>query len=237
LHINLKKGWNHLDGQHAHDFLRFRHDELGDIGRVQRQQAFFQALMTEFMTPANLLKVPQLLQVARENMETNLSNDELVKIVGWGKDLHKENVEMSMVPGSAQSIDGVSYWVADEAATQRVVSSFLTDQTAEQAKLPSQYRVAIRDGVGDYQAAHQLKRALTVAGYGEVAMDGMAPELGQAETQIIAQSADVAGAKAIAETLGVGKVVVAATGNIYTDFTVVVGRDWLDHATLRAARR
>ena len=36
----------------------------------------------------------------------------------------------------------------------------------------------------------------------------------------------MAGAQALAQTLGLGKVVVAATGNIYVDYTVVVGRDW-----------
>ncbi|HEY9722526.1 MAG TPA: LCP family protein [Oscillatoriaceae cyanobacterium] len=227
LHINLHKGMNHLTGQEAHDFLRFRHDELGDIGRVERQQMFFQALMKEFMTPANLLKVPQLLAVAHDNTETNLSADELFKIVGWGKDLSRHDVQMSMVPGSAQTIDGVSYWVADDQATRRTVDQFLLHTTPAEARAPHDYRVAIRDGVGDYVASHALRRALVEAGYGEVAMDGYAAEMGQDQTEIIAQNADIAGAKALAQTLGVGKVVVAATGNIYTDFTVVVGKDWV----------
>ncbi|MDB5099829.1 MAG: Cell envelope-related transcriptional attenuator domain containing protein [Cyanobacteria bacterium RYN_339] len=58
LHIHLDKGWNHLDGRHAHDFLRFRHDDQGDIGRVQRQQAFMQAVMGQYLSPMNLLKTP-----------------------------------------------------------------------------------------------------------------------------------------------------------------------------------
>ncbi|MNL63881.1 hypothetical protein D3C87_1880490 [compost metagenome] len=73
-----------------------------------------------------------------------------------------------------------------------------------------------------------MRDMLRNAGYGAVDLDGLAPEQGQAETQIIAQKADVAGAKALAEALGVGKVVVASTGNIYADYTVVIGRDWLD---------
>ncbi|NES46276.1 MAG: LCP family protein, partial [Moorea sp. SIO2C4] len=38
LYINLKKGRQHLDGNKAMQFLRFRYDKYGDIGRVQRQQ-------------------------------------------------------------------------------------------------------------------------------------------------------------------------------------------------------
>lgn len=233
LHINLHKGMNHLTGQEAHDFLRFRHDELGDIGRVQRQQMFFQALMKEFMTPANLLKVPQLLAVAHDNMETNLTAEELFKIVGWGKDLNRHDVQMAMVPGSAQTIEGVSYWVADDAGTRRTVDTFLLHTAPDQARAPSQYRVAVQDGVGDYAASHALRHALVQAGYAEVTMDGYAAEMGQPETEIIAQNADLAGARALAQTLGVGKVVAAATGDIYTDYTVVVGKDWLSRLPKR----
>ncbi|MCU0537863.1 MAG: LCP family protein, partial [Hydrococcus sp. Prado102] len=36
LYINLKEGEQHLDGNKAIQFLRFRYDEFGDISRVQR---------------------------------------------------------------------------------------------------------------------------------------------------------------------------------------------------------
>jgi LCP family protein required for cell wall assembly len=235
LHINLNKGWNFLDGQHAHDFLRFRHDELGDIGRVQRQQAFTQALLAQYMTPLNLLKTPQLLAVAKENLETNLSNQELVELATWAKDIKREDVQLCMVPGVAQTIEGGSYWVADQDGVQRVVGSFLTGDAPQEAKSPAYYKIAIRDGVGDRQSMRRMRKLLAGTGYGAVELDGLAPEQGQAETQIIAQKADVAGAKALADALGVGKVVVAATGNIYTDFTVVIGRDWLDREAAPAA--
>ncbi len=227
LHINLQKGWNRLDGKHAHDFLRFRHDELGDIGRVQRQQAFVQAVLKKFLTPSNLLKTPQLIALAKENLETNLTNEELLKLVTLGKDLDRERVQLAMVPGAATTVEGVSYWVADVASTRRVVDSFLTAQSAVEAKLPRYYRVAIRDGVGDRASVRSLKAVVAQAGYGGVELDGLAAQLGQAETQIIAQNADIAGAQALATALGVGKVVVAATGNIYSDYTVVIGKDWL----------
>lgn len=236
LHIHLRKGMNHLNGQNAHDFLRFRHDELGDIGRVQRQQAFLQAVVAQYMNPINLLKTPQLLKVAQDNLETNLTNDEMVKLCTWGKDLRKDKIQLSMVPGVASTIDGVSYWVADEAGTRRVVDGFL-NQAVEEARSPRAYRVTIRDGVGDRQAVRSLKSFMQAAGYAQIDTDGLAPELGQAQTEIIAQNADVAGAKALGEALGVGKVVVAATGNIYTDFTVVMGKDWLARQDRRPIAR
>lgn len=227
LHIHLTKGLNHLDGQKAHDFLRFRHDENGDIGRVQRQQAFLQALLKQYLNPINLLKTPQLLAAARENLVTNLSNEELMQIVGWGRQLKQEQVQLAMVPGSDAMIGGGWYWVADESGTRRVVSSFLTGEEVPVAKNPQAYRVAIVDGVGDRPAARRLRQTLLGAGYTSIAIDGVAPEQGQPETQIIAQNADVAGAQAVASALGLGKVVVAATGSLRADFTIVMGKDWV----------
>lgn len=236
LHIHLTKGHNHLDGQKAHDFLRFRHDENGDIGRVQRQQAFLQALLKQYLNPINLLKTPQLLAAARENLVTNLSNDELLQIVGWGRQLKQEQVQLAMVPGSDAMIGGGWYWVADEAGTRRVVSSFLTGEEVPVAKNPQAYRVAIVDGVGDRVAARRLRQTLLGAGYTSIAIEGVAPEQGQSETQIIAQNADVAGAQAVATALGLGKVVVAATGNLRADFTIVMGKDWVSRETAPQAQ-
>lgn len=234
LHINLRKGWNVLDGRLAHDFLRFRHDELGDIGRVQRQQAFVQAVLKKFLMPSVLLKTPELLGVAKDNLETNLSNEELLKLVTLGKDLSRERVQMTMVPGNATNIGGVSYWVADEGNTRRMVEQFLVAEAAGEPLPVARYSVAIRDGVGDRSGVRALKSEVRTLGYGRVELDGLAPQLGLAETQVIAQSADLAGARRLADSLGVGRVVVAATGNIYTDFTVVIGRDWLQRLAARA---
>ncbi|MFN3432615.1 MAG: LytR C-terminal domain-containing protein, partial [Candidatus Sericytochromatia bacterium] len=92
------------------------------------------------------------------------------------------------------------------------------------------------DGVGDRPAARRLRQALLGAGYTSIEIDGVAPEQGQSETQIIAQNADVAGAQAVASALGLGKVVVAATGNLRADFTIVMGKDWVGRETAPQAQ-
>jgi hypothetical protein len=147
----------------------------------------------------------------------------------------RDNVQLTMVPGVAQTIAGGSYWVADPETTQRVATTFLTGESGE-AREPAYYKIAIRDGVGDRSATRRMRKALREGGYGAVDLDGLAPEQNLAETQIIAQKADIAGARALAESLGVGKVVVAATGNIYSDYTIVMGRDWLDRPATAPAQ-
>lgn len=237
LHIHLDKGWNFLDGRHAHDFLRFRHDDLGDIGRVQRQQAFMQALMTQYMTPLNLLKTPRLLSVASANMETDLSAGELLRIVAWAKDLKRDQVAQAMVPGREAIIHGGWYWDPDLDGTHQVVQGFLLGEQPAEARAPSRYRVSLLDGVGDRRALDRLRRALVHAGYVSVEVEGKADQMDRDHTEIIAQNADETGAKAMATALGVGQVTVASTGVLGTDITVVMGRDWLQHEPIQQAGR
>ncbi|MEG1346199.1 MAG: LCP family protein, partial [Acidaminococcaceae bacterium] len=56
LKIHITKGYQHLDGKLAGEYVRFRSDELGDIGRVQRQQRFLKALASEFFNLTNVIK-------------------------------------------------------------------------------------------------------------------------------------------------------------------------------------
>ena len=54
LHINLKQGLQHLDGQTAIEFVRYR-DAEGDVGRVRRQQAFMRACADKLTEPSMLI--------------------------------------------------------------------------------------------------------------------------------------------------------------------------------------
>lgn len=237
LHIHLSPGWNRLDGKAAHDYLRFRHDEAGDIGRIQRQQKFLEAVASQYMTPANLLKTPALLQVVRDHMRTDLTSEELLRLASWGKDLTPQAVQMAMLPGHDAYVGGGWYWITEPAGTQRMVDHFLVGQPASEARSPHRYRVTIKDGVGDRRALGQLHRAVAGAGYGSVAVSGRMPDLGLGVTEIIAQQADEEGALALAGELGVGRVVVAATGDRESDFTIVMGRDWVERGSRQATAR
>lgn len=98
LFIKLKKGQQHLDGKQAHQYLRFRHDEIGDIGRVQRQQKFVNAMSSKLMNPATILKLPELVSITQRNVISDLSNGEMLKIGNFVRKLKKDDVRMVMLP-------------------------------------------------------------------------------------------------------------------------------------------
>ena len=66
LHINFTKGDHHLNGQQAVEYLRFRHDALGDIGRTQRQQWLLRSLLNKLKEPETITKIPDIISVAKK---------------------------------------------------------------------------------------------------------------------------------------------------------------------------
>ena len=227
LHIRLPQGRHHLSGRQAHDFLRFRHDGQGDIGRIQRQQMFLQAAWEQWLTPANLFALPDLVGLMRNNLETDFSLAELARMAAWARDLGDQKVRMVMVPGRQALVGGGWFWQPDEKAARRLVQAFLVDGVAAPLAAPRDLRVALRDGVGDRQALNCLQFALQRAGYVQARYAGREPLLGQSRTRVIAQNGDEGSADGLARVIKAPDVRVAATGVLGYDVTVVMGQDWV----------
>ena len=126
LYINLKKGRQHLNGDQTLQLLRFRHDGNGDIGRIERQHIVMQALMQQTLNPATVARFPQILSVVQSNLDSNLSVEELLALVGYGVKIDRAKVQMLTLPGHANSIKRheVSYWLPDERRIQEMMSEY-----------------------------------------------------------------------------------------------------------------
>ncbi|MGB5959252.1 MAG: LCP family protein [Coleofasciculaceae cyanobacterium] len=229
LYINLKKGKQHLDGNKALQFLRFRYDKFGDIGRVQRQQILMRALMEQALNPATVARLPKILSVIQSHIDTNLSVEELVALVGFGAETNRSKIQMLMVPGQFNG-DGrhdVSYWLPDHRRIQQMVSQHFDQGTADRTAIdPGYLRVAIQDSTGKPEAVQSLVSALKKAGYQNILVDDSWREPLRV-TRLVAQQGDDSTAKAVGKALGIGEVRVDSTGSLDSDVTIQLGNDWL----------
>lgn len=130
LSIHLKKGQQHLDGQAAHDYVRFRHNNngtapgdyaLGDPGRINAQQAFLKELVRQKLQPQYLLKAPELAKAISEHVKTNFTVAEGLKYVGMLKKMDSESFQTFVLPGGSKTISGASYYIYDAAKTKQLV--------------------------------------------------------------------------------------------------------------------
>ncbi len=126
LTINLHQGYQHLNGQQAGEYVRFRHDELGDIGRVQRQQRFLKALSDQFLQLGTIVKIPALISAVDQNIASNMSPYTFARVANTFRGLKPGAVNTNMLPGNFATIKNVSYWEPDQEQVKEIVEKLFT---------------------------------------------------------------------------------------------------------------
>ncbi len=139
MEIRLEKGVQQLDGDRALQYVRFRSDSLGDVGRTQRQLKFLQALAKETLQVGTITKLPRLIPQLNRAVRTNLGISEMLTMVSMAKYFKADNIIAQTLPGRFQNISGASYWGIDEVEAKKVVANLLAGKvTTEVVHLPGQ---------------------------------------------------------------------------------------------------
>lgn len=129
LHIDFEPGWRHMNGTEAEGFLRFRHDALGDIGRIKRQQQFLSAVTRKMKDPWVLPRIPSLVNVAMSNIQTDMPLDAMVRM-GWlGRSLPKSAIRLATLPGEPSS-EWASFWVVHAESAQLLLNRMILGDNA-----------------------------------------------------------------------------------------------------------
>ena len=110
LYIDLQPGLQNLKGRDLEGFLRFRHDELGDIGRLERQQLAWQALFRKLTRPEHLVRLPALLSAAGQDIKTDLGPMELGGLITA---MGTTQLDTKRLDGRPFMRNGISYWDAE----------------------------------------------------------------------------------------------------------------------------
>ncbi len=250
LHIDLKPGLQVLNPEQVEQYVRFRHDPRGDIGRIERQQWFFRSAGKKLKDPQFLLRLPELIRLAHEYVQTDLSLEDMARLATFAKDIRPEDVITATVPGTPEMIAGGSYWIPDLDASRIVFNRILglagggsfveeavaVDSTsaANSTQLVAHttgsvlkpLSVALKYPKGKEAEAEQLERLLTLQGY-RVRYKWLVPAADCQHEQIIQLSAradDFATAKMreLLPDLNYWPVVLALEGRPVADFTVVI---------------
>jgi len=234
LYINLNAGQQKLDGSKAIQYMRYRHDDLGDIGRVQRQQAFFRAFIEQKLKPESVTKFSEILAIVKDNIDTNLSVEEVLALAGYTSKIDRQSIQMHMAPGrfsNSGEFDSLSYWILDNRKLEKLMSQTFGVMKSAESKptdnSPESLRVAIQDSLSQPEGTKKATTVLSKAGYAQVFAAGDRWSKPLAKTQIIAQNGDRQVAEKLRDALGIGEVLIESTGDIESDVTVRVGKDWL----------
>jgi len=122
LTIDLYPGRQLLKGKDLEGFLRFRHDGLGDLGRMQRQQLVLNEVFRKLANPTFVTQLPALLKIAGTDIKTDLSPLQIGGLLS----------AMGTTKLNIQQLSGKSYWHAD-------VDYWMPDINPHHAEYQSQY--------------------------------------------------------------------------------------------------
>jgi polyisoprenyl-teichoic acid--peptidoglycan teichoic acid transferase len=235
LKIDLQPGLQVLNGVQAEGFARYRHDELGDIGRAQRQQILLKALQKRLTNPMMLARLPQLYSVLQKYIDSDLSLGEMLALLQFGVQLQPHELKMVLLPGrfSAEGEYNASYWLMDEAGAKKVVHTYFQDgyhsttagSTPEEQN-PKALRIAIQNASSNPNGGRLMADFLAKSGFNNTFIDEDRTKL-ESQTEIIVQRGDERSARLLQSTLNIASLESNSTGNIDSDLTVVVGNDWV----------
>jgi len=106
--IDLYPGLQVLRGAELEGFLRFRNDELGDLGRMERQRLVIRQVFSKLVQPATLTRLPALLKIAGEDIHTDLSPLEITQLMAG---MAHTKLSTQRLPGREYWADDLSYWM------------------------------------------------------------------------------------------------------------------------------
>lgn len=120
--LNGKAGYNKLNGEQTLLYARFRQDNQGDIGRVKRHQKILGAIFKESFKPANIVKLPLILNQLRENTHTNIPSYKFIIIEQVFTGFNLDNAQIAVIPGKNTRINGIYYLTPDKDKAEQMVT-------------------------------------------------------------------------------------------------------------------
>lgn len=96
--INLKAGLQHLDGNKALQYVRFRNDGQADITRTERQRNLMKAVGKKMLTFSSLIRLPSTLEKIEPYIKTNMSLQQMWALANLGYGIKNEDIVSEQIP-------------------------------------------------------------------------------------------------------------------------------------------
>jgi LCP family protein required for cell wall assembly len=244
LHIHFKPGMQHLNGEQAVAYARFRHDWCSDPCRIMRQDQVIHAALTKIKSDKlnTLMHLTDLLNVFQRDVQTNLTQPEVFALATAFVDMPKSGLVTAQVPAvtyvDAGGMAG-DVSIPDQVAKAQMVQKMLLDpprptrepDAAALAVAPWSVRVDVENGSGVPGAAARVAAALRKQGFA-IASVGDAPSTTFTVTEVHAHSKIALAGERVLQALGEGarsaRVLQDTSAPAHeppSDVTVIVGQD------------
>ncbi len=255
LHIHLKAGEQKLDGNKAEQVVRFRHNNDGttfpeeygdnDIGRMKTQRNFIMEVIKQTAKPENIFKLGEILEVAKENVITNIDFNVAKDYIPYVVEFNTDNLLTAALPGVSTNKNSSGVWIYlhDVAETKKLVQELFIDRDIEEtiteegeegstenttstasSTSKSSIKIEVLNGSGKTSNLKKVVSQLEGAGY-KVYRTGSTTTTSKTT---INNKKDVSDTllKNMKDVIGSGTIEESESSSSKVDVTIVIGKDY-----------
>ena len=264
LHINLKAGMQKLDGNKAEQLLRYRHGNLdkktgrylgtypaeyggNDYGRMRTQREFMIETVKQTIQAKNILKVKEIIDIAYEYIETNLSISTIKDYVPYAVNINIDAIQSAVLPGGSYGPTTkpsypLLFFIPDKKETAKLINELYSNNSESEEETEtdnsstnttnsnvskteaSKIKIEILNGSGSSESLDKLKKALSTKGY---KITKTTSTNDTAKTTIINKSdIDAEFIDNIKSILGTENVSSNSVSSSDVDITIILGKDY-----------
>ncbi len=243
--IDLKPGYQRMNGKDALAYVRYRHTD-SDFARIARQQAFLSELKRQTNRFGNLPEIPAYASIFADNIVTNVKSvPVLLGILQQGITSDKDRMARVAITGKPTMRNGASVVEASASEVAAKVDEWLhpsfTEGSGAVVVSPNEVSISVLNGNGRLLNADSAAQQLRDKGW-NATTDGNAEAFGK--TQTIVEYADGRrdAAQAVAKLFGLNTALAAMTKSdqakgTTVDLRVVVGESYTGQLTTPAKPR
>jgi len=237
LRIHLKEGNQKLTGAQAEQLVRFRHNNNGstypseygqeDIGRMRTQREFITAALKQTLTPANLLKISDFINIIEKNVKTNIPSSLIMDYAPYAVNFNSEDLKTDTLPGVPEKLNGVWVYLQNKSESQIVINNLffggsydIENQVDEASETTT---IQVLNGSGNFSNLEKVVIELKEKGYTIVKAGNTSTT---SKTTIVNRTKkEESVSTELKNILGIGTI---STGkdSEKADFTITIGKDY-----------
>lgn len=181
LSIDLMPGPQHLTGEQAVGFARYRHPDAGkkatpedgDERRMYRQHVLLKAMVGKAKNFANVADAPHMVDVAMSTIRTDLTRAQLFDLAAIFRGAQPDDIQTASLPGDDfRGPKGEWFYKLDPEKSKAYVDWLIRGDSTASRRLVA---VTVRNGTKIPGLARRAVEQLKAAGYAEVHNGGNAP--------------------------------------------------------------
>lgn len=228
LRINISKGLQTLDGEKVLEYIRYRSDDEGDIGRIKRQINFVLKIMEQKDKLLNMKKIPNTIRIIYSKVKTDLTLLDFQYLAEQIKKISSDKFYYDVMPTKPLKIDNISYLVplnvSGESYAQYLIKKIKSFLIEDKINYDSTITVEILNASPQKGLAKIIRDKLIQYGINVIYYGNS--NFSSKITRIIDRIGNIEKAQQIATILRTKNVETSINPSLAVDVTIIVGEDY-----------